>query len=112
MNSGFSETLKKGEFQPIYRYTSALLMYAEALNRLGRRAEACEVLTRLGYKEKGEDAASLNHAIVSLWKEYIGTDYGYWALLKRTELAVEELGIKDYEQLFPIPQSDPSCSAC
>ncbi|MBO7314626.1 MAG: hypothetical protein J6U49_03075, partial [Alistipes sp.] len=30
--------------------------------------------------------------------------YGYWAMLKRTEIAAEVVGCDEYELLMPIPQ--------
>lgn len=100
---GFNSSLQKGEFQPVYRYATALLMYAEAMNRLGRTAEAIDALRRLGYEGEAGDASATDHAIATMWKSLIGPDYGYWALLKRLGLAVELLGIETYQQLFPIP---------
>lgn len=105
-NSHFSTSIQKGNFLPIYRYTSVLLMYAEAMNRQGYANEALEALHHLGYEGNYTSTNEINKVIASLWRSHIGMDYGYWALLKRLNLAVTELGIEPYMQLFPYPNNE------
>ena len=46
------------------------------------------------------------YEIADLWKQFIGQDYGYFALLKRLGIAVELLEIQSYQQLYPIPYQE------
>jgi len=46
------------------------------------------------------------YEIAALWKKFIGSDYGYFALLKRLGIAVELLEIQSYQQLYPIPNTE------
>ena len=46
------------------------------------------------------------YEIADMWKKFIGSDYGYFALLKRLGIAGELLDIQSYQQLYPIPLNE------
>ncbi|CAK7049568.1 MAG: hypothetical protein PARBA_01733 [Parabacteroides sp.] len=106
----FNQINPDGVLHPIYRYTGVLLNYAEALCRIGQKAEAIEVINKvkqsIGMPALPETVDNIPEEIASLWKNIIGMDYGYFTLLKRLGLAVSELKIQEYEQLYPIPQRE------
>lgn len=106
----FNQINPDGILHPIYRYTGLLLNYAEALYRIGQKAEAIEVINKvkqsIDTQALPETADNIPGEIASLWKDIIGMDYGYFTLLKRLGLAVSELKIQEYEQLYPIPQRE------
>lgn len=106
----FNQINPDGVLHPIYRYTGVLLNYAEALCRIGQKAEAIEVINKvkqsIGMPALLETVDNIPEEIASLWKNIIGMDYGYFTLLKRLGLAVSELKIQEYEQLYPIPQRE------
>ena len=95
---------------PIYRYTGVLLNYAEALYHIGQKSGAIDVINKVKQSIRmpalQETADNIPEEITSLWNDIIGMDYGYFALLKRLDLAVSELNIQEYEQLYPISQRE------
>lgn len=106
----FRDYLKKGNLHPIIRYSGIVLNYAEALSNIGKTTEALNALNQVriakGLPSITEPIDNLKKEIATLWKSSFGTDYGYFALLKRLDLAVELLKIQDYQQLYPIPQNE------
>lgn len=106
----FEEYIKRGEIHPIYRRTGAMLHYAEALLGDNRTADMIDVINKVRIAANmGELKSPLENPkkeIAALWLKAIGSDYGYFSLLKRLGLAVSELGINEYEQLYPIPRRE------
>ena len=106
----FSQYLKKGTLHPIYRHTGILLNFAETLNGLNRNVELLNVLNQIrvagNMNPLQELPANPKYEIAALWKKYISSDYGYFALLKRLGIAVELLEIQSYQQLYPIPNQE------
>lgn len=45
-----------------------------------------------------------------LWKDMNNDRYGYWALLKRSGLAIEISGLRPHELLLPIPKMEMLCN--
>jgi tetratricopeptide (TPR) repeat protein len=106
----FSQHLKKGNLHPIYRNTDVFLSYAEALVALNKTSESLSLLNKV---RAADNMAPLQdfplkpeHEIADLWKKFIGSDYGYFSLLKRLGIAVELLDIQSYHQLYPIPLTE------
>lgn len=103
----FSQYLKKGNLHPIYRNTSIHLNYAETLLALNKTPELLTVLNKVrtegNMQPLQESSLNPEYEIANLWKKFIGSDYGYFGLLKRLEIAVELLDIQSYQQLYPIP---------
>ncbi|MGD9555584.1 MAG: RagB/SusD family nutrient uptake outer membrane protein [Mangrovibacterium sp.] len=108
--SVFNQYLKKGSLHPLYRNASILLNYAEALSVSNKKTEMLSVMNKIrtaaGMEPLQEAPLKPEQEIAGLWEKVIGADYGYFALLKRTGIAVEQLGIQDYQQLYPIPDSE------
>lgn len=106
----FSQYIKKGILHPIYRHTGILLYFAETLNGLNRNSELLNVLNQIRVAGNMNPLQELptnpKYEIAALWKKYIGSDYGYFALLKRLGIAVELLEIQSYQQLYPIPYQE------
>lgn len=106
----FSQYLKKGTLHPIYRHTGILLNFAETLNGLNRNSELLDVLNQIRVAGNMNPLQELptnpKYEIAALWKKNIGSDYGYFALLKRLGIAVELLEIKSFQQLYPIPSHE------
>jgi len=106
----FSQYLKKGNLHPIYRNTGIYLNYAESLAATNRSSELLALLNQIRVAGNMDPLQELpskpEYEIADLWKKFIGTDYGYFALLKRLGIAVELLGIESYQQLYPIPGAE------
>ncbi len=106
----FSQYLKKGNLHPIYRNTGIYLNYAESLAATNRSSELLALLNQIRVAGNMDPLQELpskpEYEIADLWKKFIGTDYGYFALLKRLDIAVELLGIESYQQLYPIPGAE------
>lgn len=68
-----------------------------------------QVLVPSHYDLLKEEAAgkSTPEDILLLWRQQGGYHlYGYWAMLKRTGLAMSETGSEEYQLLMPIPASE------
>lgn len=106
----FSQYLKKGNLHPIYRNTGIYLNYAESLAAANKSSELLALLNQIRVAGNMDPLQELpskpEYEIADLWKKFIGTDYGYFALLKRLDIAVELLGIESYQQLYPIPGAE------
>lgn len=106
----FKQYLKKGSLHPLFRNTTILLNYAEALSGADKKTEMLAAINKIrtaaGMESLQEAPLKPEYEIAGLWEKVIGADYGYFALLKRTGLAAELLKIQDYEQLYPIPMSE------
>lgn len=105
----FSTEFKKGSYHPVVRFSGIILNYAEALLTKGNKTKAIEMIN-LVRSAKGLSLYSnendIARGITTTWKEVYNMDYGYFLLLKRLGLAVQELGIPSYMQLLPIPQRE------
>lgn len=103
----FTDNLKRGDLHPVYRYTGILLNYAEAMCQGNRIPEMLEAINQIraakGLPTLQEPVENPAKEIAHLWRSVIASDYGYFALLKRLNLAVEILNIEKYQQLYPIP---------
>lgn len=85
-----------------------MLNYAEALYRLGKYSEMTSIINKVRKSLNESELSALPEGdarteIARLWREIIGKDYGYFALLKQLNLAVSELKIEEYMTLYPIP---------
>lgn len=94
----------------IYRNVDILLSYAEANLGTNKKPEMLVALNKIRTAANMDQLQELplkpEYEIASLWAKIIGTDHGYFALLKRLGIIVELLNIKSYEQLYPIPLSE------
>lgn len=91
---------------PLITYTDVMLSYAECLYRGGNVAEAEEYLQKV-VKAKGITVANdVLNGIKEARHQLLVCCNSNFAFYKRNGIAVEELGIEDYQQLLPIPQSE------
>jgi tetratricopeptide (TPR) repeat protein len=106
----FNQYLKKGTLHPIYRNTGIYLNYAESLEATNRSTELLSVLNQIrisgNLNQLQELPSNPKYEIADMWKKFIGSDYGYFALLKRLGIAGELLDIQSYQQLYPIPLNE------
>ena len=99
-----SVSIASPKLVPLMTYTDVMLSYAECLYRGGNRAEAEEYLQKV-VKAKGITIASdVLNGIKEARHQLLVCCNSNFAFYKRNGIAVEELGIEDYQQLLPIPQ--------
>lgn len=95
---------------PMMTYTDVLLSYAECLYHEGSKEEASKYLRQVvdakGIVVSGDSFDGIKDARQQLLLYSIGN----FAFYKRNGIATEELGIKEYQQLLPIPQSELDCN--
>ena len=101
-----SVSIASPKLVPLMTYTDVMLSYAECLYRGGNMAEAEEYLQKV-VKAKGITVASdVLNGIKEARHQLLVCCNSNFAFYKRNGIAVEELGIEDYQQLLPIPQSE------
>lgn len=99
-----SVSIASPKLVPLMTYTDVMLSYAECLYRGGNMAEAEEYLQKV-VKAKGITVASdVLSGIKEARHQLLVCCNSNFAFYKRNGIAVEELGIEDYQQLLPIPQ--------
>lgn len=99
-----SVSIASPKLVPLMTYTDVMLSYAECLYRGGNMAEAEEYLQKV-VKAKGITVASdVLNGIKEARHQLLVCCNSNFAFYKRNGIAVEELGIEDYQQLLPIPQ--------
>lgn len=90
----------------IIRYAEVLLMASECCHVLGNDKDALMYLNevRSNYSETG-NATESNFKLLlkETWKNALKGEFSYFAFLKRNNLCEQELGIKPYQKLLPIP---------
>lgn len=95
---------------PMMTYTDVLLSYAECLYHEGSKEEASKYLRQVvdakGIVVSGDSFDGIKDARQQLLLYSIGN----FAFYKRNGIVTEELGIKEYQQLLPIPQSELDCN--
>lgn len=106
----FDEKLRKGNVHPIHRISSVMLTGAQAYIKAGDMEQAQALVNKLTTAHNLGPVAliqqSANAQICALWKSIITTDHGYYHALKRASLAMETLGLEQYQLLLPIPQKE------
>ena len=91
----------------IKTYSDVLLSLAECESKLGNEAKAREYLAQVTTTKSIETTSSEVIPAISEARSKIQIDFGgYFAFLKRTGLALDILGIEEYQLLFPIPQNE------
>ena len=91
----------------IKTYADVLLSLAECESKLGKDSKAKEYLNQVTTAKGMETTATDVIPAISEVRSKIQIDFGgYFAFLKRTGIAKSELGLEDYQLLFPIPQNE------
>ncbi|GBU07242.1 hypothetical protein AwDysgo_05730 [Bacteroidales bacterium] len=107
----FDTYVKKGDVEPLARYTEVVLLEAEANLRLGRynivQASINQLRERRGEPllENPSDK-ELEAAILAEYKASMPKEQVYFAALKRFAKAEEVLSIPEYRLLLPIPYNE------
>jgi len=101
---------------PILRYADVLLMYAEALNELGKPADALPFLNQIRKRAGLADKTALSQADMRLALEgerrvELAFENHRWFDLLRTDrylpvLTGKGLKVQAYQKLYPIPQRE------
>lgn len=91
---------------PMMNYTDVLLSYAECLYHTGDTGTAEKVLRQIVDAKGIEIAEGVFEGITDARQQLLLYGIGNFAFYKRNRIAMEELGIKEYQQLLPIPQQE------
>ena len=91
---------------PMMNYTDVLLSYAECLYHTGDTGTAEKVLRQIVDAKGIEIAEGVFEGITDARQQLLLYGIGNFAFYKRNGVAVRELGIKEYQQLLPIPQRE------
>ena len=91
---------------PMMNYTDVLLSYAECLYHTGDTGAAEKVLRQIVDAKGIEVAEGVFEGITDARQQLLLYGIGNFAFYKRNGIAMEELGIKEYQQLLPIPQRE------
>ena len=97
--------LKDNAYVPFVIYTEVLLSAAECAYHLGNRAEAMAYSNKVTQVRNLPLISEVNfiESLRSVWQSELKGFGSYFSFLRRNNLAVEQLKIKDYQQLLPIP---------
>ena len=97
--------MKGNAYVPFVTYTEVLLSAAECAYHLGNRAEAMAYSNRVTQARNLPLISEVNfiESLRSVWQSELKGFGSYFSFLRRNNLAVEQLNIKDYQQLLPIP---------
>lgn len=91
---------------PLMTYTDVLLSYAECLYHEGSKDDAVKYLRQVADAKGIVVSDNLFDGIKDARRQLLLYSIGNFAFYKRNGIAVEELAIKEYQQLLPIPQSE------
>ncbi len=95
---------------PLMTYTDVLLSYAECLYHEGSKDDAVKYLRQVADAKGIVVSDNLFDGIKDARRQLLLYSIGNFAFYKRNGIAVEELAIKEYQQLLPIPQSELDCN--
>lgn len=99
-----NDGIKNSSIVPILTYTDVILSLAECELKLGNNASAQEYLNRIA---KVKDISVDQDIIVGI-KEVRKqvSNRNYFTFLKRNNLALTEIGLHEFQLLFPIPERE------
>lgn len=99
-----NDGIKNSSIVPILTYTDVILSLAECELKLGNNASAQEYLKRIA---KVKDISVDQDIIVGI-KEVRKqvSNRNYFTFLKRNNLALTEIGLHEFQLLFPIPERE------
>mgnify|MGYP001005605819 CR=1 FL=1 len=99
-----NDGIKNSSNVPILIYTDVILSLAECELKLGNNASAQEYLKRIA---KVKDISVGQDIIVGI-KEVLKqvSNRNYFTFLKRNNLALTEIGLHEFQLLFPIPERE------
>lgn len=91
---------------PVLTYTDVILLLAECELNLGNQNAARNYLDQVANKKKITVFADVETGIKEVRKEALSGCGGYFSFLKRNEMAISELGLKENQLLLPIPGNE------
>lgn len=94
------------KLMPLVTYTEVLLSLAECAYRLGNEAEANNFLNKVLAKRSIQPSGNFISSLQKTWASELKGTGTYFAFLKRNNLAMELLELKEYQLLLPIPERD------
>lgn len=98
--------IRQSPLIPMMNYTDVLLSYAECLYHTGDTDAAKKVLQQVVDAKGIEIAEGVFEGITDARQQLFLYSIGNFAFFKRNGIAVKELGIKEYQQLLPIPRQE------
>jgi len=98
--------IRQSPLIPMMNYAEVLLSYAECLYHAGSTGDAEKVLRQVVDAKGIEIAEGTFEGIIDARQQLFLYSIGNFAFYKRNGIAVEELGIKEHQQLLPIPQRE------
>lgn len=90
---------------PVLNYTDVMLLYAECMVHTGQATQANNYLKQVVDAKHISVSDSGITGIKEARQKLLLYSIGNFAFMKRNKLAITEYGIKDYQQLLPIPFS-------
>jgi hypothetical protein len=111
-NQNLISLIKKGEYMPLARYATILLLAAENNLQTNKLQEAITLLNELKVRnsrsllEPGATATQITEAILEEYKLDLGKEGLYFFALKRFDAAESVLNIASYQKYLPIPYDD------
>lgn len=98
--------IRQSPLIPMMNYAEVLLSYAECLYHAGDTGAAEKVLRQVVDAKGIEIVEGIFEGIIDARQQLFLYSIGNFAFYKRNGMAVEELGIKEHQQLLPIPQRE------
>lgn len=99
-----NDGIKNSSIVPILTYTDVILSLAECELKLGNNASAQEYLNRI---VKVKDISVDQDIIVGIKEVRMQvSNRNYFTFLKRNNLALTEIGLHEFQLLFPIPERE------
>ncbi|MBR5847811.1 MAG: hypothetical protein IKY72_08485 [Bacteroidaceae bacterium] len=98
--------IRQSPLIPMMNYAEVLLSYAECLYHAGDTGAAEKVLRQVVDAKGIEIVEGIFEGIIDARQQLFLYSIGNFAFYKRNGIAVEELGIKEHQQLLPIPQRE------
>lgn len=98
--------IRKSPLIPMMNYAEVLLSYAECLYHAGDTDAAEKVLRQITEAKGIELAEEVLEGIIDARQQLFLYSIGNFAFYKRNNIALEELSIKEHQQLLPIPQRE------
>ncbi len=100
-----SNNIHNGKYLPLIQYSEILLLAAECSYKMGDTNRAIDYLNQIRNRNN-QTAATSNSFETDLketWKTTLKGGFSYFNFLKRNDLAINELNIKAFQKLLPIP---------
>lgn len=107
-STNFSSIIETNKYLPLVQYSEVVLLAAESSSKIRDDSKAIDYLNQIRLKDGVTSTTHLtfNDDLKETWKSRMKGGFSYFQFLKRNNLATSELNIQDYQNLFPIPNSE------